>query len=216
VSGFRLDKYLVTVGRFRQFVNAWNGIGAPPTPPQAVHLLATPASGAGKHSHLNGGSGLQDVSAPGVAYEPGWQPSETANLAPTDANLLSCKDVTIDSSGSTQTVVLSTWTSTPGTQEDMPISCVTWAEAYAFCIWDGGFLPSEAEWEAAASGGVDFEYPWGNVNPGTQNQYAIYNAYYGPQCGPLQTCIPDLLNIAPVGRRPRGWPAGVSSIWRAR
>ena len=25
VSGFRLDKYLVTVGRFRQFVAAWNG-----------------------------------------------------------------------------------------------------------------------------------------------------------------------------------------------
>jgi sulfatase modifying factor 1 len=31
VSGFRLDKYLVTVGRFRQFVNAWNG-GAGYTP----------------------------------------------------------------------------------------------------------------------------------------------------------------------------------------
>jgi formylglycine-generating enzyme len=53
VSGFRLDKYLVTVGRFRQFVAAWNG-GAGWLPPGS----------SGKHTYLNGGQGLGGRSAP--------------------------------------------------------------------------------------------------------------------------------------------------------
>jgi formylglycine-generating enzyme required for sulfatase activity len=56
------------------------------------------------------------------------------------------------------------------------MSCVNWYESYAFCIWDGGFLPSEAEWEYAAAGGSQQrEYPWGSTDPGSMNQYAIYN-----------------------------------------
>jgi formylglycine-generating enzyme required for sulfatase activity len=37
-------------------------------------------------------------------------------------------------------------TSSAGSKENLPINCVNWWESYAFCIWDGGFLPSEAEW----------------------------------------------------------------------
>jgi len=33
-----------------------------------------------------------------------------------------------------------------GSLRDLPVNDVTWYQAYAFCIWDGGFLPSEAEW----------------------------------------------------------------------
>jgi formylglycine-generating enzyme required for sulfatase activity len=56
-----------------------------------------------------------------------------------------------------------TWTTAPGAQERLLIDCVTWQEAYAFCIWDGGFLPSEAEWEDAAAGGSEQrEFPWGS------------------------------------------------------
>jgi formylglycine-generating enzyme len=53
-----------------------------------------------------------------------------------------------------------------------------------------GFLPSEAEWEYAAAGGSQQrEYPWGSTDPGTSNEYAIYNDDY--------TANPTY--IAPVG-----------------
>jgi sulfatase modifying factor 1 len=169
VSGFRLDKYLVTVGRFRQFVTAWNG-GAGYLPP--------PASG--KHAHLNGGNGLY---ATGGGYETGWVAADDGNVAPTNANLGGLD---------------STWTDTVGTtsQENLPINSINWWEAYAFCTWDGGFLPSEAEWEyAAAAGSQELEYPWGDAGPGSASQYAIYDCDYGGAAG---VCT-GLANIAPVG-----------------
>ena len=80
--------------------------------------------------------------------------------------------------------------------EKLPITCVNSYEAAAFCIWDGGFLPSEAEWEYAAAGGsAEREYPWGSTAPGTSNQYAIYGCYYPSSSG---SCT-DVSSIAPVG-----------------
>jgi sulfatase modifying factor 1 len=172
VSGFRMDKYLVTVGRFRQFVNAWNGGNG-----------YTPPAGSGKHTHLNSGNGL---AATGGGFEPGWDATDwnnTTDVDPTTVNLTSC-------------ISYSTWTASPGSQENLPITCVNWWESYAFCIWDGGFLPSEAEWEyAAAGGGQQREYPWGSTDPGTANQYAIYDCNYPNGSG---SCA-WVANIAPVG-----------------
>jgi formylglycine-generating enzyme required for sulfatase activity len=55
-----------------------------------------------------------------------------------------------------------TWTVMEGPNEQRPINYLTWFDAYAFCIWDGGFLPTEAEWEYVASGGQDRQFPWSN------------------------------------------------------
>jgi hypothetical protein len=35
----------------------------------------------------------------------------------------------------------STWTPSPGNNENLPVNCINWYRAYAFCTWDGGFLP---------------------------------------------------------------------------
>jgi formylglycine-generating enzyme required for sulfatase activity len=177
VSAFRLDEYLVTVGRFRQFVAAWK---AGYTPPE----------GSGKHAYLNGGLGLVNAAHTdgGVVYETGWiAASDNVGVSPTDANL-AC----------TGGYALSTWTPDAGTQEDLPINCVSWQEARAFCIWDDAFLPSSAEWEFAAAGGSEQRlYPWGRTPAGTTSQYAIYACYYSTPA--TQTCTQTPADFAPVG-----------------
>jgi sulfatase modifying factor 1 len=163
VSGFRLDAFEVTAGRFRSFIAALTS--------GSVSL----ADGSGKHAHLNGGQGLGGGGS-GGGFEPGWNAADFAQYLHTgpDAPALWSADLQCtDRPGAT-------WTDAPGPSDALPVTCANWFQAYAFCIWDGGFLPSEAEWElAAAGGGQQRPYPWGASFDGTSDFAVIGCDYLG-------------------------------------
>jgi sulfatase modifying factor 1 len=174
VSNFRLDKYDVTVGRYRLFLDVV-------LPDAGAGWV--PDAGAGVHAHLYNGQGLSDGKG---GHEPGWDTADNASIPPTTTTLQSCNG----------NQAKETFTPSPQGNERLPMTCVSWYEVYAFCIWDGAFLPSQAEWGYAAAGGSQQrQYPWGPVAPGSSTNYAIYNCNYGPAACANQ----DYRNIAPVG-----------------
>lgn len=110
-SGFWIDRFPVTVGRFDQFVRA----------------------------------GMPAVPSGGIAYPSGQSAvrMEVADPPRMPSQGGGCN-----------------W-GMPGRSRH-PVNCVDWSTAQAFCHWDGGRLPTEAERERAARSDEGRIWPWGN------------------------------------------------------
>ncbi len=86
--------------------------------------------------------------------------------------------------------------------EKLPMTSLSWYEAYALCIWAGGHLPTKEEWDAAAGVGTGRSYPWGSEPPSGRASYGCHGKGGGaPTCAP-----PSMLpgEFDPVGSFPMG------------
>ena len=154
VSSFALDKYEVTVSRFRAFVAAYDAGWRP-------------KAGDGRNANVTAGD---------TSWQPGWDDSAGGGTILPKAGAFT------DASHLSSCTTSGAWTDSPGPNENNPINCVSWYEAFAFCIWDGGRLATESEWEYAAAGGSENRlYPWGAAVPDcTYANFYNYPAYCGP------------------------------------
>src|SRR5262245_10811217 len=71
-----------------------------------------------------------------------------------------------------------TWAQPPFNHPDQPVVSISWFDAAMYCDWlskllqESYRLPTEAEWERAARGGVELKsYPWGDEPPESLPHY---------------------------------------------
>lgn len=77
--------------------------------------------------------------------------------------------------------------------DDLPVNCIDWYQAEAYCLWSKKRLPTKMEWGWAAQGREEQRtYPWGNTEP---------------SCDLAVVDLDDTDAVSGCGRG-RAWPVG--------
>lgn len=160
VSPFLLDTFEVTAGRFRAWVEATGG----------DLRSSAPAEGAGAHPKIPGSGWRSEwnrflpTSRTGVDRMLGPEECQVgSNLD--DYGALTWWTQTVDgkvkASHRNNPDVLAE--NTKDALDGKALNCIPWYVLFAFCVWDGGRLPTDAEWGfAAAAGSEQRAFPWGS------------------------------------------------------
>ena len=99
--------------------------------------------------------------------------------------------------------------------DDLPVVGVSWNDAVAYCAWlsitlqRSVRLPTEAEWEKAARGGVEgMKYPWGNeIDPSRCNYLSAPSAKKQRGTRPTGTYSPNPFGLCDVAGNVWEWVA---------
>jgi len=192
----RVDRYLVTAGRMRAFVERVSGDvrgfvdGLPSgrwdkawTDPAAL-----PTDVASADAILGGAGNKKACEQGAYTGHTYWTPRTEADFSDFDRDTL----------------------------DDKALNCVPWALLQALCVWDGGHLATRAELEAAFTNGGTTRYPWGDDalesvrRPDPKERLNIESAF---RTAPLPAKfraddngepLEVSYRIAPPGRFPRG------------
>lgn len=156
IQPFYLDRFEVSVSRFRKFVANYDNFN--------------------RDESLRGGRAQHPALGPDSGFKSGWKA-----LSLSDSNLKATVPVIPTSAEDLVKRVTScgnhTYSADAGDNEARPINCLTFFEAFLFCMWDQGRLPTEAEWQAAASSGSQRVYPWSDPaqNTNITRDHAVFN-----------------------------------------